>query len=74
MFTTVLHNVVDHMQSAKKQFVDTFVSHTEINKALHEFVEAQSEYTKKAIDTGMNTATAISYSLYTELLKFNKVK
>jgi len=57
MFSTFAHSGVDAIQTAKKQFVDTFAPTQEIKKISNEFVDAQSEYTKKAIDTGVKTAT-----------------
>jgi hypothetical protein len=52
MFKTYAHQGVDAIQSAKKQFVSTFVQHEQFAKVLNGFVDAQAEYTKSAIDAG----------------------
>ena len=57
MFT--FDTVIDTVQTGKKQFVKTFVNNDKIADALNEFIDAQTEYTKKAVDTGTRTATAL---------------
>lgn len=52
MFKTYAIQGVDAIQSAKKQFVSTFVQHEQFAKVLNGFVDAQAEYTKSAIDAG----------------------
>ena len=52
MFKTYAYQGVDAVQSAKKQFVSTFVQHEQFAKVLNGFVDAQAEYTKSAIDAG----------------------
>jgi hypothetical protein len=56
---------VDTIQTSKKMFVDTFVKHEGLAKTLNEFVDAQTEYTKKAIETGITTGTNV-YSAITD--------
>ena len=51
---------IDAVQNGKKTFVNTFVQHEAIAKALNSFVDAQSEYTKKATKVGMDTATVLT--------------
>ena len=53
MFQTFTHSGVDVIQTAKKTFVDTFVQHEGLAKVLNNFVDAQAQYTKSAIDAGI---------------------
>jgi hypothetical protein len=74
MLTTLVNNTVDAIQTSKKIFVDTFVKHEGLAKIMHEFVDAQHEYTKKAIEVGFTTAsnmhkTVTDKSFYTETAK-----
>ena len=74
MLTTLVNNTVDAIQTSKKIFVDTFVKHEGLAKNMHDFVDAQSEYTKKAIEVGFTTAsnmhkTVTDKSFYTETAK-----
>ncbi len=75
MFT--LDATIDAVQGAKKQFVNTFVQNENVAKALNNFVDAQSEYTKKAAKTTMDTATSLTQEMVkgaTELAKFDYAK
>ncbi len=58
MFT--LDATIDAVQNGKKQFVNAFVQNEAVKDALIKFVDAQAEYTKKAVKVGMDTATALS--------------
>lgn len=72
MFT--IDATIDAVQTAKKQFVNTFVQNETIAKALNEFVDAQSEYTKKAIKTTVDAATRVTQEVVkgaTEASKFD---
>jgi hypothetical protein len=74
MLATVVNNTVDAIQTSKKIFVDTFVKHEGLSKTMNEFVDAQTEYTKKAIDVSFTTAsnmhkTVTDKSFYTETAK-----
>jgi hypothetical protein len=57
MMKLLFDNTVDTIQTSKKIFVDTFVKHEGMAKVMNEFVDAQTEYTKKAIDVGFTTST-----------------
>jgi hypothetical protein len=57
MLTALVNNTVDAVQTSKKIFVDTFVKHEGLAKNMNDFVDAQTEYTKKAIDVGFTTST-----------------
>jgi hypothetical protein len=43
-------------------FVDTFVKHEGLAKTLNEFVDAQTIYTKEAVDVSVKTGTEL-YSI-----------
>lgn len=75
MFT--LDATIDAVQGAKKQFVSTFVQNETVAKALNEFVDAQGEYTKKAMKTGLDAATVVTQEMIkgaTEASKFDYAK
>lgn len=52
--------LIDTIQTGKKEFVKTFVKHEEIAKAMNSFVDAQTEYTKKAAKAGTDVATKLA--------------
>ena len=62
--------IIDTIQNGKKQFVNTFVQHDGVKKALNEFVDAQAAYTKSAV----KTATEVNAKLITEMTKFDASK
>jgi hypothetical protein len=57
MFT--FDTAIDAVQTGKKQFVKTFVNNEKIADALNEFIDAQTDYTKKAVGTATKTATTL---------------
>jgi hypothetical protein len=59
MFNTFTDAFIDTFQSGKKNFVNTFVQHEGIAKALNQFVDAQTAYTKSAVNAGIQSATSI---------------
>jgi hypothetical protein len=65
MFNTFAFQGVDAIQSAKKQFVNTFVQNEKIKDALNGFVDAQASYTKDAITAG-SVATSKVTELFTD--------
>ena len=74
MLATLVNNTVDAIQTSKKIVVDTFVKHEGLSKTMNEFVDAQTEYTKKAIEVSFTTAsnlhkTITDKSFYTETAK-----
>ena len=73
-----LDTTIDAVQTAKKTFVNTaFANHEVVAKALNEFVDAQTDYTKKAVKAGTDTATKLSseaVKLATEASKFDFAK
>ena len=74
MIKVLIENTAEAIQASKKIFVDTFVKHEGLAKNMHDFVDAQSEYTKTAIEVGFTTAsnmhkTVTDKSFYTETAK-----
>ena len=65
MFKLYTDALIDMVQSSKKVFVDTFVKNEDLSKSLHQFVDTQTEYTKKAVDT-FTTATSDVYKTVTD--------
>ena len=59
MFKTLIHTTVDTIQTSKKIFVDTFVKHEGLAKSFNEFVDAQTDYTKQAVDVSIKTGTNV---------------
>jgi hypothetical protein len=75
MFTTDFF--IDSVQTSQKQFVNTFVTHDGIKKALNEFVDGQTSYTKSAIKTTIEVNTRIleeTTKAFTDLTKVDLTK
>jgi len=51
---------IDAVQTAKKTFVNTFVTNEAIKESMVKFIDAQAGYTKKAAKVGMDTATTVA--------------
>jgi hypothetical protein len=51
---------IDAVQTAKKTFVNTFVTNEAIKESMVKFIDAQADYTKKAAKVGMDTATTVA--------------
>lgn len=59
MFT--LDTAIDTIQTNKKTFVNTvFANHEVVAKALNQFVDAQTEYTKSAVKAGTDVGTKLA--------------
>jgi hypothetical protein len=54
MIKSIANDSIDMVQKGKQQFVTTFVKHDGLADTMNKFIEAQSQYTKQAFDTGMN--------------------
>lgn len=76
MFT--LDTAIDTFQTGKKQFVSTvFAKNESVAKALNEFVDAQTAYTKSAVKAGTDVATKLgteATKLAQEASKFDYTK
>lgn len=59
MFSTFAHSAVDAVQTTKKQVVNLAIPHEGIRNALNSFVDAQADYTKRAIDASMLASSTI---------------
>ena len=55
----IIDSTIDTIQTTKKTFVNTFVLNKDVATALNDFVDAQSEYTKKAVKAGTDTMTTL---------------
>ena len=51
---------IDSVQKAKKDFVKMFVTHEPIAKAMNDFIDTQTDYTKVAVKAVSSTADVIS--------------
>ena len=58
MFT--IDATVDAVQTAKKTFVNTFVTNETVKSAMIGFVDAQAEYTKKAAKAGTDAVATLT--------------
>jgi hypothetical protein len=65
MFNSFAFQGVDAIQSAKKQFVTTFVQNEKVKEALTGFIDAQAQYTKDAITAGSVATTKVT-ELFTD--------
>ena len=75
MFTS--EAIIDAVQNSKKQFVKTFVTNEAVATAMNSFVDAQADYTKKAVKVGMDTFTTLSSELIKasqEAMKYDYAK
>lgn len=69
--------IIDTVQTGKKQFVKTFVTNEAVATAMNSFVDAQADYTKKAVKVGMDTFTTLSSEMIKasqEAMKFDYSK
>ena len=74
MIKTYINTAIDTIQTSKKMFVDTFVKHDGLAKSFNDFVDAQTDYTKQAIDVSIKAGTNVyntvtDKSFYTDSLK-----
>lgn len=65
MIKTMFDTAIDAVQSSKKMFVDTFVKHEGLANSLKEFINIQTDYTKKAVEATLLTSSNI-YKTVTE--------
>jgi hypothetical protein len=75
MFT--LDAMVDAVQTGKKTWVNTFVTNDKAKDAMTSFVDAQSEYTKKALKATTDAFTVLTsetVKAYQNASKFDYTK
>ena len=68
---------IDTVQTSKKQFVNTFVQHEGVKKALNEFVDSQTAYTKSAVKSATefgNQMTKEGKDLFAQMGKLDMTK
>jgi hypothetical protein len=68
---------IDTVQTGKKTMVNTFVTNATVKDAMIQFIDAQAEYTKKAIKAGTDTFTVLTAEAVKagqEAMKFDYVK
>ena len=58
MFNTA-EEFIDTVQKAKKDWVKTFVSHDMLSKAMNEYIDTQTDYTKMAVKATSGAAKTI---------------
>jgi hypothetical protein len=61
----IFNNAVDSIQSAKTQFVKTFVPNEEIAKPLQTYIDAQASFAKKVGQETFNFFTTLGTAAYT---------
>ncbi len=66
MFNSFAYSAIDAVQTSKKQFVETFVKHEGMARVFNDFVDAQTKYTKAAVDAGIQAATSVGMIVTTE--------
>ena len=59
MFKTFTHSGIEAIQTTNKTLVSAFVQHEQLKDILNGFVDAQTAYTKSAIDAGIKVSTEI---------------
>lgn len=75
MFNTNFY--IDTFQNSKKQFVNAIVQHDGIKKALNEFVDTQTAYTKSAVNAALEVNKRVfeeSAKAASEFTKFDVSK
>lgn len=58
MLNTTAYIAIDQIQSAKKEFVKTFIKNEEFAEICNKFVDTQAEYTKHATKLSIDSMTA----------------
>lgn len=69
--------MIDTVQGTKKTVVNTFVQNEVVKDSLIKFIDAQADYTKKAVKVGMDTMTTLTSEAVKagqEAMKFDYVK
>lgn len=72
-----IDSTVDSVQNSKKLFVKTFITDEKIANALNEFIDNQTEYTKKAAKASVDAGTTViqeTIKHFQEAVKFDYAK
>lgn len=59
MYNNYAHTAVDFVQTAKRQAVQHLVKHPDVAAIMNTFIDAQTRYTKNAIDAGITAASEL---------------
>jgi len=71
------NDAIDTIQASKKQGINKFVQNKTIAGAMNTFIDAQSDYTKLAVNSGSEAFTAVTKEMAkvtAEFTKFDFVK
>ena len=60
MLNATAYMAIDQIQTAKKEFVKTFIKNEAFAKICNTFVDTQAEYTQKATKLSIDSMTAFS--------------
>jgi len=69
--------IIDTVQTGKKTFVNAFVTNEKVKDAMVEFIDAQADYTKKAVKVttdAVTTVTSEAVKQAQEAMKFDYAK
>jgi hypothetical protein len=74
MYNTVAYAAIDFVQTGKRQMVEHLVKHPDMANVCNQFIDAQTAYTKNAVDASIRAMTDLSGLWYnpkfgTELAK-----
>lgn len=64
MYNTYAYTAVDFVQTAKRQAVQHLVKHEGVAGIFYNFIDAQTQYTKSAIDASISAATEIQALMF----------
>ena len=59
MLYELANTSIDTIQGTKKQFVKTFISNDRLATVFNNFIDAQTDYTKKAINAGLTVVSEL---------------
>lgn len=71
MFTPDFY--IDTVQNGKKTFVNTFVQHEATKKAMNEFIDSQTAYTKAAAKAAVDVTTKMTSECVKAVQDFAKM-
>lgn len=61
--------IIDSVQNAKKNVVNSFVTNDSIKESMLKFVDTQTSYTKEAVKNFSGISTTLSLQLFSEASK-----
>lgn len=63
--TSHVNTLIDTIQGAKTNFVNTFVTNEELKKPLQTYIDAQSAFAKKVVSSATEFFTTVGMAAYT---------